>query len=89
MKDSVDVAVETAEGDYFQFLNVDEEALRLAISKAEADKSALSLVSLDSCAIVIPWKLVHCIYYVPVTAPPDEDSWKKLWELPAPSQAVG
>lgn len=75
-----DVAVETNEGDYFQFLNVREDVLKAALDTALADKTALSLVSTDSCALVIPWKLIKRIIYVPTEAEEREDAWITLWE---------
>lgn len=75
-----DVAVETAEGDFFQFLNVRAPDLKQALDKALEDKAVLSLVNVDSCALVIPWKLVKRIIYVPAEAEEREDAWVTLWE---------
>lgn len=80
MNEVQDVAIETNEGDYFQFLNVCATALRQALDKALADGAALSLVNTDSCALVIPWKLIKRIIYVPVEAEEREDAWVTLWE---------
>jgi hypothetical protein len=75
-----DVAIETNEGDFFQFLNVREEALKGALDQALADGSALSLVNIDSCALVIPWKLIKSITYLASGAEEREDAWRTLWE---------
>lgn len=81
-----DVAIETNEGDYFQFLNVREDVLKAALDTALADGAALSLVSTDSCALVIPWKIIKRIIYVPTEAEEREDAWITLWEH-APTSA--
>ena len=76
----VDVALETNEGDYFQFLNVRKGTLMEALDKALADGAALSLVNIDSCALVIPWKLIRGITYLASGAEEREDAWLTLWE---------
>lgn len=75
-----DVAIETPEGDFFQFLNVRAPDLQKAVAKALADGAALSLVNKDSCALVIPWKLIKRIIYVPAEAEERDDAWITLWE---------
>ncbi len=85
-----DVAVETNEGDYFQFLNVREDVLKSALDTALADGAALSLVNIDSCALVIPWKLIKRIIYVPTEHEEREDAWVTLWEhAPSGARNVG
>lgn len=80
MTEVQDVAIETAEGDFFQFLNMKATVLRDAVDKALADGAVLSLVNADSCALVIPWRLIKRIIYVPVEAEEREDAWVTLWE---------
>lgn len=80
MSDVIDVAIETDNGDYFQFLNVQKGVLGCALDKALEDGAALSLVNIDSCALVIPWKLIKRIIYVPAEAEEREDAWLTLWE---------
>lgn len=80
MSEVIDVAIETNEGDFFQFLNVQEPVLREALDKALADGSALSLVNIDSCALVIPWKLIKGVTYLASGAEEREDAWLTLWE---------
>ena len=76
----VDVALETNEGDYFQFLNVRKNSLMEALDKALADGAAISLVNIDSCALVIPWNLIRSITYLASSAEAREDAWLTLWE---------
>jgi hypothetical protein len=76
----VDVALETNEGDYFQFLNVRKGTLLDALDKALSDGAALSLVNIDSCALVVPWKLIRAITYLASGAEEREDAWLTLWE---------
>lgn len=80
MPEVLDVALETDDGGYFQFLNVRAEALMLAVDQALADGVALSLVNADSCALVIPWKLIKSITYVDSSAEERDDAWTTLWE---------
>lgn len=80
MSDVIDVAIETDDGDFFQFLNVREVSLRQALDKALADEAALSLVNEDSCALVIPWKLIKRVTYLASEAEEREDAWLTLWE---------
>lgn len=80
MPEVLDVAIETDDGSYFQFLNVSADALKAALDSALADGVTLSLVSRDSCALVIPWKLVMAITYVASSAEEREDAWVTLWE---------
>jgi len=80
MTEVQDVAIETEEGDFFQFLNVRAADLRKALANALADSSVLSLVNKDSCALVIPWRLIKRIIYVPAEAEERDDAWSTLWE---------
>jgi hypothetical protein len=82
MNEAVDVSVETNEGDFFQFLSVPKEDLEVAVAKAELDGVALSLVSSDSAALVVPWKLVKRVAYVPVVSEDRDDAWLTIWEKP-------
>lgn len=80
MPELLDVAIENNEGDFFQFLNVRESDLRSALAKALTDGSALALVNIHSCALVIPWKLIKSITYLASNAEEREDAWLTLWE---------
>lgn len=77
MTEAVDVLVETVDGACFQFASILMTALTQALDKAVADGAALSLVSLDSAALVIPWSIVQRVSYVPVVA---EEEWEVLWD---------
>ena len=81
--DVVDVAIESREGGYFQVANISKEALVAAVEKATSDGAALSLVSLDSAALVVPWFLVQRISYLSALVDDDDDSdtaWTTVWE---------
>lgn len=80
MPDLCDVAVETDDSGYFQFLNVQAPSLRDSLDKALADEAALSLVNADSCVLVVPWRLVKSVSYIPSSADEHEDKWITLWE---------
>ena len=81
MMEVVDVSVETIEGDHYQFVSVPETVVRAAVALAEADGGPLSMVNLDSAAIVIPWKSVRRVFYASVLADEaDPDAWRILWE---------
>ena len=80
MHEVFDVAIEVDDGGYFQFLNVPADTLKDAIDRALADGVALSLVNADSCALVIPWKLIKSVTYVASEAEEREDAWITLWE---------
>ncbi len=75
-----DVAVETEDGGYFQFLNVYADSLLSAVTRALADGVALSLVNADSCALVVPWRLIKSVSYIASSAEEREDAWVTLWE---------
>ena len=88
MTDVHDVAIETREGDFFQFLNVRAHDLLQALEKVLADGTALSLVNTDSCALVVPWRLIKRIIYVPAEAEEREDAWVTLWERASTEDAL-
>lgn len=79
---AVDVAVETGEGSFYQFLCVDERVLRAAIDKALIDGVALSLVSLDnSAAMVIPWRSVQRVMHIDVRCETKKTTeWDVTWD---------
>ncbi len=80
MPDAVDVAIETEEGGFFQFLNVRKADLYGALDRALADGVVLSIVSIESCALVIPWALVRRVTYIPSMEEDREEAWTTLWE---------
>lgn len=75
-----DVAVETTDGNYYQFINVREDVLAAAVRKGAADRVALSLVNTDSAAIVIPWRFIKRITYAPVDVAEYDEAWLLYWE---------
>ncbi len=89
MPDVLDVAIEADGGGYFQFLNVRAKALKAALAAALVDGVAFSLVNEDSCALVIPWKLVVSITYVASEAEAREDAWVTLWERSTMERKAG
>lgn len=81
--DIVDIAVETREGNFYQFLGVSLHVLQEAVVKAEDDGTVLSIVNVDSAAIVIPWHTVHRVLFISETLEDrTDDSWTELWERP-------
>jgi hypothetical protein len=78
----VDVAVENSEGNFYQFLYVDERALRAAVDKALADEVVLSLVSSDnSAALVIPWRSVQRVMHIDVRCEAKQETeWVVTWD---------
>lgn len=81
MSSVVDVAIETVEGELYQFPNVNEDSLRLALAKSWSDRTVLSLVNLSGAALVVLWPTVCRITYVNVSASLDDESWQTLWEM--------
>lgn len=80
MPELVDVAVETAEGNFYQFLSVPMPSLLTAVERLAAGQ-VLSLVNIDSAAIVVPGHVVSRILSVSVHVEArDEDSWSVIWE---------
>lgn len=82
VENAVDVALETKEGDYYQFLSVSKEVLDGAIEKALKDNTTFSLVSLRGAALVVPWQQLKRVLYVSVFSEDREDSWIEAWEYP-------
>lgn len=81
MSSVVDVAVETFEGELYQFPNMNEASLRQALTKALGDHTALSLVNLSGAALVVLWSTVCRITFAAVDAAVADDVWRTLWEI--------
>jgi hypothetical protein len=85
----VDVALETSAGDYFHFLSVEMSKLQAAVAKAESDGVVVSLVSSDSAALVVPWRLVKKVLYLSVHEEDCEFSaWNVLYQRPVEGRTV-
>lgn len=85
----VDVALETNAGDYFHFLSVELSKLQAAVAKAEADGVTVSLVSSDSAALVVPWRLVKKVLYLSVHEEDCEfNAWSVLYQCPVEEHAA-
>jgi hypothetical protein len=80
MSGVVDVAVETFEGELYQFPNMDEASLRQALAKSLGDRTVLSLVNLSGAALVVLWPTVCRITFAVIDADSVDDVWQKLWE---------
>jgi hypothetical protein len=78
----VDVAIENKEGNYYQFLYVDEKVLRHAVERSVVADVALSMVSSDnSAAIVVPWQSVKRVLFIDVQREAREGTeWTVLWD---------
>jgi hypothetical protein len=81
MSDAVDVAVETFEGELYQFPNTSEASLRQALAKALGDQTVLSLVNLSGAAMVVLWPTVCRITFANIDADVVDDVWQTLWEV--------
>jgi hypothetical protein len=82
MSDIVDVAIETNEGNFYQFLSMPMPALLRAIERIGTGE-VLSMVNLDSAAIVVPNHTIRKIQVVSVLVEArDESSWSIVWERP-------
>lgn len=83
MTDVVDVAIETNEGNFYQFLSVPMSSLLQAVERLALGQ-VLSMVNLDSAAIVVPGHTIRKIQTVSVLVEArDETSWSVVWERPA------
>lgn len=82
MSKVVDVAIETVEGDLYQFPSVLEEVLRAAVDKAISDRLTLSVVNLASAALVIFWPTISRITFSDASIESADDAWELLWEAP-------
>lgn len=83
VEDAVDVALETKEGDFYQFLSVSKDVLDRAIEKALKDNTTFSLISLRGAALVVPWQQLQRVLYVSVFSEDREDSWIEAWGHPS------
>lgn len=82
MIEVVDVAIETNEGNFYQFLSVPMPSLLRAIERL-GNGEVLSLVNEDSAAIVIPCHTIRRIQTVSVLLElRDESTWSLIWERP-------
>ncbi len=80
MPEVVDVAVETAEGNFYQFLSVPLPSLLRAVERVAVGQ-VLSMVNIDSAAIVIPGRVIRRVLSVSVLVEArDESAWSVVWE---------
>jgi len=84
MTDVVDVAIETNEGNFYQFLSVSMPTLLKAVERTASDGVALSMVNIDSAAIVVPGHVIRRVLSVSVLVEArDEGAWSVVWERSA------
>lgn len=82
MSEIVDVAIETNEGNCYQFLSVPMRVLMQALERT-ASGEVLSMVNIDSSAIVVPGHIIRRVLSVSVLVEArDESAWSIVWERP-------
>lgn len=79
-EEPVDVALETLEGDVYQFLSVSKTALLSALTRAITDEVTFSIVNLVGGALVVPWRTIRRVLYISIYASEDSDVWELVWD---------